>query len=342
MVESDPFVELVSEFKRFWLEACRERLERLKAIWEPWIRHMLTEPIPDDWEAEVDDFVDTVRDSIGLIITPHSVAQIEALIRDRAGGTGVFALVGPAPRQEPDPAAASKPYLRRGYEAAPPEDILAGFTSAARGYAMPPATRARIITVANPKPGKGKPAAPTAAKSEASFPLFKDPQTGKSYEQVIDATGTRRGDEAAANLAAGLNHKKLPGQPTWHHADFDRATGKMKMQLVLKAEHGAEGHTGGFAKFLDWAADVLNGGDIGKLTATQARALANASFDRHDAATCRQTYEARDYNCYGRRLVGFEEGQCDHRPHVDARDCRQDNQDGCLGQRRFLRHFGGS
>jgi hypothetical protein len=285
MVVGDKIDEAVREFKRLWLEASQQKLQQVCALWDPWIRRMLTEPLPDDWHAEVDDFVDEVRETIGLVIAPHSVADIEALIRSRAGGTGVFAAIGPAPRQPPDPDVLAKLGLPRGYKPAPPEDILAGFTAQARWYAMPTARRARIITVASPKPGKGKPASPISGTPAKDFPLYKDPKTGNTFETIIDATGTRYGDKRAADLATGIKSKKLPGSPIWHHADFDPTTGKMKMQLVQQLEHATEGHAGGFVKFLDWAAETLNSGNLKKLSATQAQALANAL---HSEETMRQ------------------------------------------------------
>ena len=102
MANSDAFEELAQKVQELWLEACRARLERLAESWDPWIRAMLTEPLPDDWLAEIDRFVENTRRSIGLIIAPHSIGQIEDLIHDRAGGTGVFAAIGPAPVQGSD------------------------------------------------------------------------------------------------------------------------------------------------------------------------------------------------------------------------------------------------
>jgi hypothetical protein len=92
----DHFQRLVLEFERLWVAACVERLERLKSLWEPWITRMLTEPMPDDWEAELDRFVEDVRHSCGLIVSVDSIGQIENLLRARAGGTGIFAAAGPA------------------------------------------------------------------------------------------------------------------------------------------------------------------------------------------------------------------------------------------------------
>jgi hypothetical protein len=109
----DHFQRLVLEFKRLWVAACVERLERLKSLWEPWITRMLTEPMPEDWEAELDRFVEEVRHSCGLIVSVDSIGQIENLLRARAGGTGIFAAAGPAPVVRDAPAR-SNPAVRPG------------------------------------------------------------------------------------------------------------------------------------------------------------------------------------------------------------------------------------
>jgi len=59
-------------------------------------------------------------------------------------------------------------------------------------------------------------------------------------EVKIAYTGTRTGDFAAANKAAGL--RETPKGMTWHHHQ-DRAT----MQLVPTEVHAKTGHTGGFS-----------------------------------------------------------------------------------------------
>ncbi|WP_244224979.1 HNH endonuclease [Corallococcus sicarius] len=59
-------------------------------------------------------------------------------------------------------------------------------------------------------------------------------------EVEIPYTGSRAGDFAAANKAAGL--KETPKGMTWHHHQ-DRAT----LQLVPTAIHARTGHTGGFS-----------------------------------------------------------------------------------------------
>ena len=58
----------------------------------------------------------------------------------------------------------------------------------------------------------------------------------------IQYTGTRLGDYAAANEAAGLDY--TPDGFTWHHVE-DGTT----MQLVPEDIHAATGHTGGFSLF---------------------------------------------------------------------------------------------
>jgi hypothetical protein len=59
-------------------------------------------------------------------------------------------------------------------------------------------------------------------------------------EVKITYTGSRIGDFAAANKAAGL--RETPKGMTWHHHQ-DRAT----MQLVPTEVHAKTGHTGGFS-----------------------------------------------------------------------------------------------
>ncbi len=58
----------------------------------------------------------------------------------------------------------------------------------------------------------------------------------------IDYTGTRLGDEAAANVQAGL--ESTPEDYTWHHVE-DGTT----MQLVPSDIHRLTGHTGGFSLY---------------------------------------------------------------------------------------------
>lgn len=58
-------------------------------------------------------------------------------------------------------------------------------------------------------------------------------------EVNITQTGTRAGDVAAANKAAG--YTRTPEGYTWHHHQ-DGTT----MQLVPREVHALTGHTGGF------------------------------------------------------------------------------------------------
>ncbi len=82
-------------------------------------------------------------------------------------------------------------------------------------------------------------------KADFSNHLIKKP--GIKNPVPIMATGSRRLDEKAANAAAGL--KKTPKNATWHHAKYDPATGKMKMELVDKKAHRAVGHSGGVHEY---------------------------------------------------------------------------------------------
>ena len=65
--------------------------------------------------------------------------------------------------------------------------------------------------------------------------------------------------------------EKLKG--TWHHASFDEQTGEFVMQLVERAPHEALDHTGAYAKYLDWAAEVIRRQRFGGLSADQKLAL---------------------------------------------------------------------
>ena len=60
-------------------------------------------------------------------------------------------------------------------------------------------------------------------------------------EVKITRTGSRAGDNRAANEAAGFS--KTPEGFTWHHHQ-DGTT----MQLVPKDIHAQTGHTGGFSR----------------------------------------------------------------------------------------------
>ncbi|GMU00745.1 hypothetical protein KH5H1_48650 [Corallococcus caeni] len=71
------------------------------------------------------------------------------------------------------------------------------------------------------------------------YPDFKAAGVVKA-EVRIPYTGSRAGDFAAANKAAGL--RETPKGMTWHHHQ-DRAT----LQLVPTAIHARTGHTGGFS-----------------------------------------------------------------------------------------------
>ncbi|WP_430909501.1 RHS repeat-associated core domain-containing protein [Maribacter sp. 2-571] len=75
---------------------------------------------------------------------------------------------------------------------------------------------------------------------ESGFPNFKDHlYKGGKNDVFIQPTGTRPGDVAAANAAAGYN--VTPKGNIWHHHQMSG-----RMQLVDKNIHRATGHTGGF------------------------------------------------------------------------------------------------
>jgi hypothetical protein len=73
--------------------------------------------------------------------------------------------------------------------------------------------------------------------NKAGYPDFSSVAT---KTVTIKRTGTRRGDAAAANKAAGF--EKTPNGYTWHHHE-DGTT----MQLVPRDIHANTGHTGGFS-----------------------------------------------------------------------------------------------
>ena len=73
---ADPIAALVDAFQEFWREACRQRLERLAESLEPWMRAMLTEPLPEDWQAEVDRFVEN---TLGRRVSPCNMIPTSTL-----------------------------------------------------------------------------------------------------------------------------------------------------------------------------------------------------------------------------------------------------------------------
>jgi len=128
--------------------------------------------------------------------------------------------------------------------------------------------RTRATTKGRPKPRGGGPAKPPAAKPKTPASTKpprnhqlagkKHPVTGVPFDkdgypdfsqyrhpQVpdvrIELTGTRGGDERAANAKAGLSG--TPKGYTWHH---HQDTGLM--QLVKRTVHDKTGHTGGFSR----------------------------------------------------------------------------------------------
>jgi len=78
----------------------------------------------------------------------------------------------------------------------------------------------------------------------------------------VSAQGYHGGDFAAADAQAADIYSGFPGYKsfrgaTWDHAAFDSKTFTFRMELVKTAPHGATGHRGGFADYLDWAAEQL-------------------------------------------------------------------------------------
>lgn len=79
-------------------------------------------------------------------------------------------------------------------------------------------------------------------KADFSNHLIKKP--GIKNPVSIMATGSRSLDKKAA-----IGSKKTPTNGIWHHAKYDPATGKMKMELVDKKAHRTVGHSGGVHEY---------------------------------------------------------------------------------------------
>jgi RHS repeat-associated protein len=105
---------------------------------------------------------------------------------------------------------------------------------------LSPASGARAVTIRNQRlsgdihPTTGVPF------DEGGFPDFSGWRHPDVPDVVIKPTGTRAGDFAAANRAAGL--AKTPAGYTWHH---NQQVGLM--QLIDRVVHRTTGHTGGFS-----------------------------------------------------------------------------------------------
>lgn len=94
----------------------------------------------------------------------------------------------------------------------------------------------------------------------------------------IPATGTQGGDLRAANKLAMEQLDGFPGADalngTWHHRSFNRRSGHFVLDLVDNKGHAAVAHRGGFADYLDWAADVVRGGRDSVVALSDQRATA--------------------------------------------------------------------
>jgi len=75
---------------------------------------------------------------------------------------------------------------------------------------------------------------------DSGYPDFSNWTHPDVPDVTIEPTGTRAGDYAAANQAAGLD--STPEGYTWHHAQEPGV-----MQLVDRGVHAATGHTGGYS-----------------------------------------------------------------------------------------------
>jgi hypothetical protein len=103
---------------------------------------------------------------------------------------------------------------------------------------------------------------------------------GKTFEFLMPAQGANGLDFTVANqIAKEIFDKEFPGHSklgaTWHHVDFDEKTGTFLMQLVNRAEHAADSHSGGAAKFRNWVADQIAKGNLDDLTPQMKNAIAH-------------------------------------------------------------------
>jgi RHS repeat-associated protein len=71
---------------------------------------------------------------------------------------------------------------------------------------------------------------------------------GEFNEVIIKLQGSRQRDFTLAFEQSNIP-KSRTLLYTWHHADFDKATGRARMQLVLKSEHSAIPHKGSVSDF---------------------------------------------------------------------------------------------
>lgn len=106
----------------------------------------------------------------------------------------------------------------------------------------------------------------------------KADRQGYFHEYPVIPSG-RNADFRQANAAAKLANKAIVGEKSvsaiWHHKDFNEKTGKMTMQLVDAAIHQANGHSGGYDKWIKWAAEQIGKGEdaIDALNDAQRAAL---------------------------------------------------------------------
>jgi hypothetical protein len=108
-------------------------------------------------------------------------------------------------------------------------------------------------------------------KGVADFSPYMVKYQGKTLTVQIPAQGVSSEDIRKANdlVRSTPTLEAFPGAKalgaTWHHKRFNRATGMMTLELVEKTVHDAADHTGGFAQYLDWAAEVTEAGSAGKV-----------------------------------------------------------------------------
>ena len=78
-------------------QAIDRRVERFAPKLQAWLGDMLDGPAPDDWRAQLDQFVAETKE-MGLEITPDSIRAIEHRVKSRSASTNGLARLGPAER----------------------------------------------------------------------------------------------------------------------------------------------------------------------------------------------------------------------------------------------------
>jgi hypothetical protein len=100
---------------------------------------------------------------------------------------------------------------------------------------------------------------------------------GETLTVKIPAQGTSGADLAKADEFVKSQIADFPGaqalKGTWHHKAFSASTGNVTLELVRTDVHSVAKHSGAFAQYLDWAADVTMNGKPGSSAMSLARRL---------------------------------------------------------------------